>query len=89
MKNKTSLKQILGISFYALLAVCIFCGCNGKKIEHPVIIWKSYTNFWDNPMPTGICRFAYKEYENGESIEFNDSCSKYNVGDTVSKKYYR
>ncbi len=61
----------------------ILTGCNGAKIKNPKICYKSYTNFWDNPMPKGICWFGYKEYENGDYVRFNDSCSFYKVGDPI------
>ncbi len=70
-----------------LLMAVIFCNCKGKKCEK-IIISKSYKTFFSNPMQNEICRFFYQKYENGDWIEFNDSCYKYNVGDTImgSKK---
>ena len=55
----------------------------GQKIK-PVIVSKSYRTYNGSPMQSCICRFFYKEYSNQiESRQFEDSCQKYNVGDTI------
>lgn len=66
-----------------LLAAGLLGGCGrGKKIPKKITT-KSYLTFFNQPMPTGICRFFYKEYENDDTQEFQDSCHKYSVGDTL------
>lgn len=66
-----------------LLLAAVVSGCNRGKKTGKIIIAKSYLTFTNNPLPSGICRFFYKEYEFNEAQEFQDSCYKYNVGDTI------
>jgi hypothetical protein len=57
----------------------ILLGCSDK--HSPVIKQKVYTTFSGSEMPKGICSY---QYDNGNNwIEFHDSCSKYNIGDTL------
>ena len=67
-----------------LLLAAVVSSCNIGKKQPMIIISKSYLTFTNNPMPNGICRFYYKDYEFGEAQEFNDSCYKYSVGDTIT-----
>lgn len=78
MKNKVLL------STSALLMVVIFCACNKGKKHIPVITGKIYFTYSGNPMPKGLCRYWYNEYDDYRmETEFNDSCYKYNIGDTI------
>ena len=66
-----------GIIAVVMLSLFL-AGCNGPSTEgRPVIITKYFQS--ENPC---ICRYYY----NGLGIrqqDFTDSCSKYNVGDTI------
>lgn len=64
----------------------ILYSCEEKIKITPIIIYKTYTNFWGSPMPECICKFGYKEYQDGETIIFEDSCIRYQLGDTVKKQ---
>lgn len=67
-----------------LIIITSIVGCdNGHKIK-PVVVSKSYRTYAGSQMQSGICRFFYKEYSDqiGYS-QFEDSCHKYNVGDTI------
>jgi len=86
MKNTLSRLMNKGHWLNLMLAAVIFCGCKGEPVKEPTIVWKSYTNFFDDPMPKGICRFAYQKYEHADYVVFQDSCHFYNVGDKLSKK---
>ena len=46
-----------------------------------IINAKYSTDWWGNPLPTGLCKFYYV-YRNGTQ-EFTDSCHFYKVGDTI------
>jgi hypothetical protein len=67
-----------------LIASVFIIGCGEKpKIKNGTIISKSYFTQMSNDMPKGICRYAYWY---GEALEFNDSCNKYFIGDTITFK---
>ena len=56
------------------------------KYNFRVIVSKSYLTGQDKPMPEGICRY---QYQSGwgldkQFVEFQDSCFKYCVGDTLN-----
>lgn len=59
-----------------ILLIAAVVGCKGKPDYQ--IYWKSYYTFMNNKLPPCICRFGY-----GLNGEFQDSCNKYNVGDTI------
>jgi len=60
----------------------ILMGCNPPN-QNAVIISKSYLTGSDKPMPDGICRYVYRSNQWTNDIEFQDSCWKYNIGDTI------
>lgn len=68
----------------SIVFVFIFLSaCSGHEIK-PVIVWKSHHDFFSKPIiPDCICRFGYKSMSNGSATEFEDSCYKYNIGDTI------
>lgn len=49
-----------------------------------IINAKYSTDWWENPMPVGLCRFYY-DSKTGKH-EFTDSCHFYQVGDDISSK---
>jgi hypothetical protein len=60
-------------------------GCNSNRPnEKSVIMFKSYLNWNDKPLPKCICRFAYVN-KDAKAISFQDSCHKYSVGDKLIK----
>lgn len=79
------------IGFVANIVLAVVLSSCDKGIKHEkIIVSKTYTTFMDKPMPSGICRFWYREYDSGEAQEFQDGCYKYNIGDTLvgrSKNY--
>ena len=88
IKNKMSNRKQIG--FFAYLLAVVLSSCDRGIKHEKIIVTKNYSTFMDNPMPNGICRFWYREYDTGEAQEFQDSCYKYNVGDTLvgrSKNY--
>ena len=58
-----------------MLIACVV-GCNRNPDYH--IYWKSYNTYMGDNLPPCICRFGY-----GLQYEFQDSCNKYNIGDTI------
>lgn len=84
MKNKTSNLFRTRHFFYALLVAVIFCACDRGEKHLPVVTAKYTQTFWGNDMQPCMCRFWYVEYDKWtEPQEFIDSCSKYNIGDTI------
>lgn len=72
MKNKTLITL--------LLIACLMGGCTESKYK--VITDKSFTGTVGNRvLPKCIC-----EYEVNYGRIFQDSCSKYSVGDTIKTK---
>jgi len=68
---------------YGIIAIVILSGCRGHR-EPMVIKGKSFIDYFSHPMPKGLCRYAYTEWSGIDEIqEFTDSCSKYNIGDTI------
>lgn len=67
-----------------ILMFIALTGCDqGKEIPRIVKI-KYYTNFNGDLMPSGICRFLYKDRENSiDYTETQEKCECYNVGDTI------
>jgi hypothetical protein len=51
-----------------------------RELPERVILQKAYFNTNGDLMPTGLCRFQYK---NATLMEFQDSCHFYFVGDTI------
>jgi len=74
------------LTLFTILLTVVLLSCNKGKRTPRIVIAKSCLNFASNPMPNGICRFFYTTYEFGEAQEFNDSCFKYNIGDTIIGK---
>jgi hypothetical protein len=73
----------------AVIAIVIlFTSCSGYEIQ-PVIVYKSYHTFTGKQMPRGLCRYAYKRMSNGNSIEFEDSCNKYEIGSIINFPSYK
>lgn len=70
MKNKILLSVILLMS--------IFISCNGPSTEGKPIITVKYVDI-HNPC---ICRYYYNGLGNRDQ-DFTDSCSKYDIGDTI------
>lgn len=67
-----------------LIIIAFAIGCKQGQKTKPVIVSKSYRTYNGSPMQSCICRFFYKEYSNQiEYSQFEDSCQKYNVGDTI------
>jgi hypothetical protein len=65
-----------------IFIVILFISCKHKPTH--AIIWKSHLTFGGNKMPNGLCRYLYDDGFKG--VEFNDSCNKYNIGDTINFK---
>ena len=62
--------------------ILVFSSCNYEV--HPkgkVIIEKQYTLETFNNLPPCICWYKYKDVN---SYTFQDSCNKYNIGDTIN-----
>jgi len=70
------------MKYIIFIGLVLLSSCNGHDIK-PVIVWKSYRTFNGNKMPDGICRFGYKTMSNGSMHEFDDSCSKYEIGQII------
>jgi hypothetical protein len=74
MKTATNIILII-VAIFALMFWIQPC----KKHPIRIIISKSYTQ---NKLPKGICTYKYKGGGYLECV-FEDSCNKYNVGDTI------
>lgn len=69
------MKELLIIILTLLLMSCSNDYC--EKCNHsPIITYKAEKN------DPHYCFFRYKGY-NRESVSFEDSCYKYNIGDTI------
>lgn len=76
-------KKILLLS-NAVLMVVVFCACDKGEKHPPVITNKNYFTYGGSLMPKGLCRYWYNEYDDYRyETEFQDSCNKYNIGDTI------
>lgn len=72
------MKKVLFAALIFLLASCHVC-----KESPPVIVWKSYSTYMNNKLPDCICRYGYTVNRGFSVQEFDDSCWKYNVRDTI------
>ena len=70
------------MKYILILITVVLFSCKGQR-HQKVVVDKSYRTFMGNKMPNCICRYYYKEYENIKAQEFEDSCYKYNIGDTI------
>lgn len=64
-----------------ILLFILFTAC-GYEIK-PIIVFKSYRTFSGKKMPECICRYGYMTKSVGSMIEFEDSCNKYEIRDTI------
>ena len=69
------------VTFIAI--VLLIAGCH--KPHYPVIIGKYYV-IPSTQLPKGICMYKYTTGPYTYSQEFQDSCSKYNLGDTIKPR---
>jgi len=68
---------------FIILFACFSCA---EPIDHPpVVMYKSHLTEMNNPLPACLCRYYYKQSNAimAAIYSFNDSCGKYNIGDTI------
>lgn len=70
---------------YFLILILFFASCREYRPKM-IVINKYYTDYYDRPMPNGICRYYFYPCPNCDAAQFQDSCHKYNVGDTIPIK---
>lgn len=70
------------MKYLTLLFILFFVGCDSTN--EPLIITSKYYTLNDGtPLPNNICHYFYKKGSYGSRIAFQDSCWKYNIGDTI------
>jgi hypothetical protein len=78
--------KLLTIACASLMLAVVLNSCD--HTQYPKVITdKRYTNYEGKPMPKGICRLWYKTCPNCDENQFEDSCHKYNIGDTINGVY--
>ncbi len=76
------MRTILKIGYaFALLSV-ILCGCGHgvETVKSKHFMGRGNLTAFNVPLPVGVCFFI-----TSDDRSFEDSCSRYNVGDTIGK----